>query len=80
MPVNPKSLENLRSWQPGESGNPRGRPKKRPITDECAQILSEPVPEILRLQINRFLGEEFLPMGTTFARAQALRRVLDSLV
>ena len=25
--MNPKSLENLRPWQPGQSGNPAGRPK-----------------------------------------------------
>ena len=27
MAVNPKSLENLNPWKPGQSGNPAGRPK-----------------------------------------------------
>jgi len=29
-------------WKPGESGNPSGRPKKKPITEMYEQILSDP--------------------------------------
>jgi hypothetical protein len=34
--------ENLKSWQPGQSGNPNGRPKKMPkLDDYLAEILNE---------------------------------------
>jgi len=29
-------------WQPGQSGNPGGRPKKKPVTDLYEQILNDP--------------------------------------
>ncbi len=32
-------VENLRPWQPGQSGNPGGRPKKKPITEELERPL-----------------------------------------
>ena len=67
-------------WKPGESGNPGGRPKKRPVTDEYFQILGEPLPESLRKQINSLFKTELLQKGATFARAGALRRALDSLL
>jgi hypothetical protein len=71
---------NLTPYPPGVSGNPSGRPKRRPITDEYFQILSEPIPETLRLKVNAQFKEELLPKGTTWARAGALRRALDSLM
>ena len=61
------------------TGNASGRPKKRPITDEYFQILNEPIPEKLRKAINAQLGVDLLPNGATWARAQAIRRVMDSL-
>lgn len=34
--------ENLKSWEPGQSGNPAGRPKKMPkLDDYLAEILTE---------------------------------------
>src|SRR6478752_3234498 len=32
----------LRPWKPGQSGNPGGRPKKKPVTDLYEQILNDP--------------------------------------
>lgn len=29
-------------WQPGQSGNPGGRPKKKPVTDLYEEILNDP--------------------------------------
>ena len=37
-------VENLRPWQPGQSGNPGGRPKRKLLTDAYARILDIPVP------------------------------------
>jgi hypothetical protein len=34
-------IENLRPWQKGQSGNPRGRPKKTLITDAFRERLAE---------------------------------------
>lgn len=31
-----------RKWKPGESGNPGGRPKKKPITELYEKMLSDP--------------------------------------
>jgi|SRR5690348_3108527 len=28
-------------WQPGQSGNPGGRPKRKPLTDELERIIDE---------------------------------------
>lgn len=37
-----KGAENLKPWKPGESGNPSGRPKKKPVTEMYERILSDP--------------------------------------
>ena len=38
-----RRLANLRPpWKPGESGNPSGRPKKKPITEMFERIFSDP--------------------------------------
>lgn len=34
-------VENLRPWKPGQSGNPGGRPKKKPITELYEQLLND---------------------------------------
>jgi hypothetical protein len=35
-------LKHLKPWQPGQSGNPSGRPKKKPITEMYERILANP--------------------------------------
>src|SRR5215471_11077276 len=35
------NIENLKPWQPGQSGNPGGRPKKKPITELYEQLLND---------------------------------------
>ena len=34
-------IENLKPWKPGQSGNPSGRPKKKPITEIYERILAD---------------------------------------
>lgn len=34
--------ENLIPWKPGQSGNPSGRPKKKPITEAYEALLNDP--------------------------------------
>lgn len=54
-------IENLRPpWRAGESGNPGGRPKRRPISARYAAFAEIPLPE----KRCRELG---LPPGSTFA-------------
>src|ERR1700751_5591735 len=58
-------LENLKpAWRPGESGNPSGRPRRRPISDAYAERLQRPVREKLRRELD-------LPEGATWADAIA---------
>jgi hypothetical protein len=53
-------IENLRpAWRPGESGNPAGRPKRRPISDAYAEYLQRPVPEKLRSELDLWEGATF---------------------
>src|ERR1700677_586006 len=63
-------IENLRPpWKPGQSGNPSGRPKKRPLSSAYIEFAERRLPERLR----RSLG---LPEGATYtdALAEALFR------
>ena len=35
---NPKKMELMPAWKPGQSGNPSGRPRTKPISDRYAYI------------------------------------------
>jgi hypothetical protein len=37
-----KRIANLTPWKPGQSGNPGGRPKSKPLTDKLLEALSDP--------------------------------------
>lgn len=38
-------IENLRPWKSGESGNPGGRPKTKPLTSELERRLEQEAPK-----------------------------------
>lgn len=59
-------------WQPGQSGNPSGRPKTKPITDRYHRIVETDLPDDVR----RALG---LPSGATFGDAIALAQARQAI-
>ena len=72
-----RNTSGLKPFKPGQSGNPGGRPKKRPITDEYFQLADQPLPEKLRTKLARDFGIN-LAAGTTWSQASALRRFLEA--
>ncbi len=79
MPVNPKSLQNLKPVKPGQVLNPTGINRKRPWTDTYSSMSESPVPEKIRLKFNLEMGEEVLKKGACWREASALRRLLETL-
>ena len=74
MPNPHPSLKGLKPWKPGVSGNPGGKPKKRPITDEYFALADIEIPK----EICKKLRIKFVP-GRTFSQANALARFMDCL-
>jgi hypothetical protein len=62
----PGKRENLTPWKPGQSGNPGGRPSKRPITERYAKFADLPVDEKTRKAMK-------LDQGATLADAATKR-------
>ncbi len=54
-------------FKPGQSGNPGGRPKKRPISDRYAELAELELPEEERIKYG-------LPEGATYGDALAIVR------
>ena len=52
-------------WKPGQSGNPGGRPKKKPLTDAYAAILDKTVPPDMAIKLK-------LPESATYAEVIAM--------
>lgn len=70
--TNPKSLANLKKWAPGQSGNPTGRPRKRPISDRYAEMVETVLPDDLRNAVG-------LPNGATYGDAIALSQARQAI-
>ncbi|MFZ3329966.1 MAG: DUF5681 domain-containing protein [Candidatus Acidiferrales bacterium] len=68
----PRSLANLVTWQPGQTGNPGGRPKKKPITDRYHRIVETELPDDIRRALD-------LPRGATFGDAIALAQARQAI-
>lgn len=35
----------LKPWKPGQSGNPNGRPKRKPLTDALLRLVGQKIPK-----------------------------------
>jgi hypothetical protein len=67
--MNPKGKpDNLKPFGPGKSGNPGGRPRKRPISGRYADVAETELPD----DFQRVLR---LPKGATFGDAIAMGQV-----
>ena len=64
--------ENLRPWQLGQSGNPGGRPKRKPLTDAYAALLDKPIPPDMARQLK-------LDESTTYAQVIAMSLVREAV-
>ena len=60
------TTKGLMPWKPGQSGNPSGRPRTKPISDRYAYIAEEKLPESIRKKLK-------LGSGATYGDAIALR-------
>ncbi len=68
----------LKPFPKGVSGNPGGRPKKRPITDEYFAISQKSIPDKLRKKFEKKWQMD-LEKGITFAEMNAVSRALAAL-
>lgn len=68
----PRSPANLVTWQPGQTGNPGGRPKTKPITDRYLRIVETELPDEICTALS-------LPRGATFGDAIALAQARQAI-
>lgn len=66
-------------WQPGQSGNKNGRPKKLPITDALRELLEQTAPGTKGMTRDKQLALVLFSMATGRGnkKLEALREILD---
>jgi hypothetical protein len=73
MMVSPNSLKNLKPFKKGEVRNQLGINRKTPMTDYYNKCAHAKLPEQIRKQVDKQMGEEVLTKGATWAEANAVR-------
>jgi hypothetical protein len=74
----PNSLANLKPVQPGQVLNPLGN-NGRTYSVEYHKLSQEPVPEAVRLMLNKKFGAELIREGDTWARANAMSQHFEAV-
>ncbi len=72
--ASPKLLGGItgKGFMPGQSGNPSGRPKRKPLTDAYAALLDKPIPPDMARQLK-------LDESTTYAQVIAMSLVREAV-
>jgi len=79
MPVNPKSLDNLKSWKPGQSGNKKGKAKgTRNVSTYLKKFLDARTP--VSVQDGEDIKEFVQSKKITNAEAIALKLIRKAVV
>lgn len=73
-----RQLAALQSWQPGQSGNPAGRPKNTPLVSPALRRFAE-MPVIELRELLNAVTENAVPEGLTVAEALALVMIKKGL-
>jgi hypothetical protein len=72
--ASPKLLGGItgKGFMPGQSGNPLGKPKRKPLTDAYAALLDKPIPSDMARQLK-------LDESTTYAQVIAMSLVREAV-
>jgi hypothetical protein len=77
---NSKAAIQPHQFQPGQTGNAGGRPKKFPITDLLREELDLPLPEEVRTRlIASGVNKTIVPLGITWGRALVRMELMRGL-
>ena len=75
---------NGKPWQPGQSGNPSGRPKgsknKKPAKSECVELLESKAPELIEKVIAQALSGDMRAMAICIDRLYPSLKSRDQAV
>lgn len=56
---NPNKKGLMPAWKPGQSGNPSGRPRRKPVSERYAFMCEVPLPEKIRKKLHLQVGATY---------------------
>jgi hypothetical protein len=71
-----RKMANLKPWKPGQSGNPRGRPKTRTLSEELRARLKEQYPGRSDATYGQMLAHKLVDLAID-GEIAAIREVFD---